>query len=643
MAPGAKVGAPWRHEIANIIAETEKNLGMKASMRPHVAPRGPPMSTLSATSWNSSVGNSSQSTTATTFTTQADMSAMVSNVANSEVPLPQTSAAVAAAVPSIAAEVAARQHAGSASLSAASAAEARAAFEATAAATSLEARATSQRLLETVKFELDFRGSMAEKQLQAVREEMQESMMATEKKWVDIARAVEASVGGQIEAESKLRKHCEQQLGAVRDAASTAHMETLKVVGEFQQTAIDHAQVLRRIDADLTAFRNSAESKLAQASIAVTQCVEGQQELARRVALAGVPTAGGEAGGASAGSGSSSSAGLGRGDAARLAEVEKSLLAERDFRKQLESEVWQAREAVSQSNVVATVEEAVASALERGVVGGGGVASAAAVASLDEKVKECGRLIVRMGTELMEETKRRQALEAEVQEMRMRLSGVEAVARSPLPAGGGMGMGSAFSAEFNGAYDGSAGDPYGGSDPFGVDSYGPYAASEMMVPQVAAEHGERAGGTSAGGGEGDQPLSTPAVQPSAMATAIANAMETPSGGASGVGESPDAGSGELGAAVDARLKELVPSIHAASIAASAVQTAPPATTSAASQPATSSDAEYAGTVPAPRTNRGAAANLRISQQELDARVQQILGRHGQALAVLGASSAGSGK
>lgn len=52
---------------------------------------------------------------------------------------------------------------------------------------------------------------------------------------------------------------------------------------------------------------------------------------------------------------------------------------------------------------------------------------------LEEKVKECGRLIVRMGTELMEETKRRQVLEADLQELRMRLSGMEAVSRLPVP------------------------------------------------------------------------------------------------------------------------------------------------------------------------------------------------------------------
>ena len=53
------------------------------------------------------------------------------------------------------------------------------------------------------------------------------------------------------------------------------------------------------------------------------------------------------------------------------------------------------------------IESAVGAALEKS-------GTSSMVISLDEKVKECGRLIVRMGTELMEETKRRQALEAEV-------------------------------------------------------------------------------------------------------------------------------------------------------------------------------------------------------------------------------------
>ena len=388
----------WRHEIANIIAETERNLGMKASMRAgaaaHAAPRAP-LSTLSGLS--SATGG---------FTTRAEHISGPSAAPMMERPLAdtKTSLAVAAAVPTIAAEASARYHAGAASAAAASAAAASSAFEATAAATTMDARANSQRLLETVKFELDVRGSMAEKQLEAVREEMQASMLATEKKWVDIARAVEASVGGQIEAESKLRTHCEQSIHALRDAANTAHSETLRVVGEFQQTAIDHSEVLRRLDRDLTAFRTTTETKLAQAAGGVAQCVENQQHLARRLeqlpppamAAAGDAAAGAGAamGGAMAGAGAGLPAGSGE---ARLADLEAGLRAERDFRKTLEAEVMQAREQVAPSNIMVTVEEVVSTALERGA-GGTGVASAAAVASLDEKVKECGRLIVRMGT-----------------------------------------------------------------------------------------------------------------------------------------------------------------------------------------------------------------------------------------------------
>jgi len=123
----------------------------------------------------------------------------------------------------------------------------------------------------------------------------------------------------------------------------------------------------------------------------------------------------------------------------RLGEIEHALLAERQYRKQLEDQLIEVREQ-SPLTALDAVDGAVSEALERS-------GTAGAVSHLDEKVKECGRLIVRMGTELMEETKRRQALEAEVQELRMRLSGVEAVARSPVggaslptypPAGMGM-------------------------------------------------------------------------------------------------------------------------------------------------------------------------------------------------------------
>ena len=104
-------------------------------------------------------------------------------------------------------------------------------------------RSAQARLVESVKFELDVRGSLAEKQVQAVREEMHATMGATEKKWVDIARQMETSVEGRLEAEGKLRGLAEERLTQLRDAASQAHQETVKMVGDMQQTALGHAEV----------------------------------------------------------------------------------------------------------------------------------------------------------------------------------------------------------------------------------------------------------------------------------------------------------------------------------------------------------------------------------------------------------------
>mmetsp|Transcript_37133 Transcript_37133/g.98326 ORF Transcript_37133/g.98326 Transcript_37133/m.98326 type:complete len:102 (+) Transcript_37133:1-306(+) len=72
----------------------------------------------------------------------------------------------------------------------------------------------------------------------------------------------------------------------------------------------------------------------------------------------------------------------------------------------------------------------------------------------------------------------------------------------------------------------------------------------------------------------------------------------------------------VAAAVDSRLRELMPGAHAAAIAVPA--------TDAPADALPSADGSQFG-LPA---RRGAAA-LRISRQELDARVQQILGKHGQ--------------
>lgn len=221
------VGVEWRSQISSIIAETERNLGMK-TRRPTPAPAA---------------------AASPTFRTSLP--------APSSFPPPLPAAA--ASIPLLPADGAgASSSYGTPSATSTDVRQLQSSLE-----SSLDAqtRSAQTRTMETVKFELDVRGSLIAKQLEAVREEMHSSMAATEKKWLDIAKGVETSTAASLEAESKLREHTDTQLGLLRDASSTAHQETMRVVGEFQQTAIDHSEVLRRLDADLSSFRQSMETK----------------------------------------------------------------------------------------------------------------------------------------------------------------------------------------------------------------------------------------------------------------------------------------------------------------------------------------------------------------------------------------------
>jgi hypothetical protein len=271
-----------------------------------------------------------------------------------------------------------------------------------------------------------------------------------------------------------------------------------------------------------------------------------------------------------------------------------------------------------------------------------------------------------------------QTLEAEVQELRMRLSSVEVVARSPVapsvapsigglggaPFGGGGGV--APAAELAAAaYAYSAGGGFGDSlDPSafasavdsqnamagaypGIDgAYGGAAASLPPMPSAGYGLPSAFGGDGSYAPSGHEALLAATCGYDALSATAPLAMCTPAmaamGGASqqpfGEDEMADGG---LGRAVDAKLRELVPALHvAAAASAPPLPPAPPPAAEPADVSAGLASTAPAGTqfgLPQRARNSGAAA-LRISRQELDARVQQILGRHGQALAELGSAA-----
>jgi len=81
----------------------------------------------------------------------------------------------------------------------------------------------------------------------------------------------------------------------------------------------------------------------------------------------------------------------------RIAECETAVRMERDMRKEMEAELAALREERE------VLHSLVDTAVQRELAASGASGSFAAVATLDEKVRECGRLILRMGGDLMEE------------------------------------------------------------------------------------------------------------------------------------------------------------------------------------------------------------------------------------------------
>lgn len=200
-------------------------------------------------------------------------------------------------------------------------------------------RASHTRVVDSVKFELDIRSSLMQKQLEAVREEMNASVHDAERRWLEVAKKIEHSVSSQLESERKLRSQAESQLQRLQDSAGQSQQETFRLVSEFQSTALDHGELLRRLDQDLANFKLEVETKLAEHSRLLQPQTHGSSGFDFNVnshLLAGV-----------------------QHPLVRLSEVEQALLQEREFRKVLEDHVLVLRDARDEmpSLIAATVQQ----------------------------------------------------------------------------------------------------------------------------------------------------------------------------------------------------------------------------------------------------------------------------------------------
>lgn len=256
---------------------------------------------------------------------------------------------------------------------------------------------------------------------------------------------------------------------------------------------------------------------------------------------------------------------------------------------------------------------------------GGG---AAAVAALEDKVKECGRLLLRMGGDLMEEGRRRQAIEAPDLAVYpaarlatpgtrprpvhdpLRVGGGAGAAAAPLVGGGGVAPRRPLAARhgrspppdlFAMSQAAPSGSPPALSRPAACEA--PAQQWVHPLPEASVAEALSGGGSLAA----SEPPSRPAGAAATWSAATSSAVDSALGRFARPGQG-----GHEALSASASYAQLV-----------ARGIAPPLTRDSSLSAASPSSCELL-----PSAAPTAAAALRMTREQLDARVQQILGKHG---------------
>ena len=89
-------------------------------------------------------------------------------------------------------------------------------------------------------------------------------MQEAERRCLDISKQVDAAVGVRLDTERQLREQTNATITRLQDTVSESHKETVRVVSDCQSTSIEHAEVLRRLEQELLAFKLDTETKLTE-------------------------------------------------------------------------------------------------------------------------------------------------------------------------------------------------------------------------------------------------------------------------------------------------------------------------------------------------------------------------------------------
>jgi len=451
------------------------------------------------------------------------------------------------------------------------------------------------RVLDGIKFELDMRQNLSAKQLEAMREEVNIALASNERRALDASRELDVTLQAKLAAEKEMRMSSEMHLEGLRQNVAQAQQDINRSLGELQDMVIAQREATHTLEKELLSYKLETESKLTDDAKRIAQLDRVVHAVGGQLEPHAVES---ERGGASSVS-------------HRLREVELALLNERELRKMVEAEVHSLRHRRDE------VHEELDAKLA--VLRGGGLSDEAAHAGrqgdyrvLDEKVKECAKLIVRMGSELMEETRRRQRLEEELSELRTRLTTMESVHSSSMAASYRVGARSPPAQSYGysaGRYDGGYGSPPQHQQPFAVHSVAP-SPPQTHSASYAQPYAQSYAQPYA------QPASAaPPAAPSAAAVAAQMLSAPPPGGE---GAEAATWSDETQAAVASQLDRR------------GVSDAPSSSPGGGRRSSVSSNAvdeRVRSILSRSNPSLPTVSNRSMTRDELDARVQEILGRH----------------
>ena len=111
-----------------------------------------------------------------------------------------------------------------------------------------EARTVATRLLEHTRADIDLRSNLAGRHAQALREELAHGLHEAERRWVDLAKEIEATVSGAIEAERQLRAGGEEKTTRLEASVAATRKELLGLIGDGQAELVEQGGVLRQVE-----------------------------------------------------------------------------------------------------------------------------------------------------------------------------------------------------------------------------------------------------------------------------------------------------------------------------------------------------------------------------------------------------------